>query len=143
MIAASTTVGAHMNIRTATIGALTFALLLTSACGSQEKPKAEPTRTPSDKFLGAIVDHPIHSWDGNGPSQTELLAYPPKWCAALDQGHSVNYLLEADDGKLYPIGQDWGTKKADAQQVIVMAVEAYCPKHRERVTQELRSNGDY
>ncbi|GCD46137.1 DUF732 domain-containing protein [Streptomyces paromomycinus] len=140
MIAPSTTVGAHMNIRTTAVGALTLGLLL-AACGTQEQPKAEPTRTPSDKFLGAIVDHPIHSWDDNGPSQTELLAYPPEWCTALKQGHSVDYLF--GKGGLYPIGMEWGTNKEDARQVLIMAVEAYCPQHRERVVQELRSNGDY
>ncbi|MFE0376233.1 hypothetical protein ACFW1M_11720 [Streptomyces inhibens] len=131
-----------MHTRTAA-GILTAALLLT-ACGStQGKPKSQPTRTPSDKFLGATVDHPVHSWDDSGPTQTELLAYPPKWCAGLKGGHSVDYLLTASKGDLHPIGMDWGTEKADARKVLVMAVEAYCPKCRSRVQAELRESGDY
>ncbi|MFH9248212.1 hypothetical protein ACH4LK_22625 [Streptomyces lydicus] len=132
-----------MHTRTAAIGALAAALLLT-ACGSnQPETKAKPTRDPSDKFLGAIVDHPVHSWDTNGPTQKELLAYPPKWCAGLKDGHSVDYLFGAAQGGLYPIGADWGTKEADAHKVLVLAVEAYCPKYRERVVRELRSSGNY
>ncbi|MFG3116382.1 hypothetical protein ACGF4C_18460 [Streptomyces sp. NPDC048197] len=134
-----------MHIRTAaTAGAITAALLLAAACGgSPGKSKAKPTTPPSDKFLGAIVDHPIHSWDDHGPTQAELLAYPPKWCAALKQGHSVDYLFGAAQGRLYPIGMDWGTEKADAYRALVMAVEAYCPTYRGRVVQELRASGDY
>ncbi|WP_030798924.1 hypothetical protein [Streptomyces sp. NRRL S-337] len=132
-----------MRHSTAAVGILTAALLLTACGGNQDKPKAKPTTPPSDKFLGAIVDHPVHSWDDSGPTQKELLAYPPKWCAALKDGHSVDYLFDPTQGRLYPIGVDWGTEKSDANEVLAMAVEAYCPTYRGRVLQELRKGGDY
>ncbi|AOP46094.1 hypothetical protein [Streptomyces lydicus] len=132
-----------MHIRTAAIAVLAAGLLLT-ACGSdQAEQRAKPSRAPSDEFLGAIVDHPVHSWDDKGPTQRELLAYPPKWCEALKQGHSVDYLFSAAQGRLYPIGEDWGTEKSDAYQVLIMAVKAYCPPYHGRVVQELRDSGVY
>lgn len=131
-----------MRTRTALASAGIIVALLTGCASSQAPPKPKPTPA-SDKFLGAIVDHPIHSWDDNGPTQKELLAYPKKWCAGLEEGHSVKYLFSSDGADLYPIGWDWGTEKADAHKVLLMAVDAYCPKYRNQVTKELRESGDF
>jgi hypothetical protein len=47
------------------------------------------------------------------------------------------------DGDLYPIGQDWGTEKSDAYQLVLLGVRAYCPKRAGVVTDELKALGEY
>lgn len=136
---------------TATAAAVTSVLLLTlTACGSGSsdgKPAASspsPSTTSSTNGQGAFLKaaHQI-AFTGSSPTDDELAAYPPKWCAGLDSGHSVAWLFSDQDGGLYPIGQDWGMVKADAYQLLVAGVKAYCPDHVDAVTQELRASGDY
>lgn len=133
-----------MRIRTAAAAAVLLLAALT-ACGGSDEPaaKPKPTRTasPEDKFVAALAEADIPSWKDNAPSYNELHAYPPKWCAALDEGHSVEYLF--GESGLYPVGQEWGTKKTDAYKVLVLGVTAFCPEHRKQVTEELRESGDY
>jgi hypothetical protein len=50
-----------------------------------------------------------------------LANYPPLWCAKLEKGRSVDHVLNADAGALYPLGWGWGTQKPDAQELIVLA----------------------
>ncbi|MFE4547302.1 hypothetical protein [Streptomyces sp. NPDC056785] len=47
------------------------------------------------------------------------------------------------DGDLHPIGQDWGTQKGDAYELVLLGVRAYCPKHEAPVKDELRTSGVY
>lgn len=136
--------------------AATAALLLATltACGgdgggsgkADSKPAAATSKPaaavdPATKFLADVHAAAFPSWDDTAPTDSELTAFPPDWCQALDAGHSVAYILGQDD--LYPIGQSWGTAKEDAQQLVVMGVSSYCPKHRATVTAELRDSGAY
>lgn len=77
------------------------------------------------------------------PTNDELLTYPPKWCAGLDDGHSVTWLFSGGGGGLYPAGMDWGMVKRDAYQLLVAGVHVYCPEHEDAVTAELRATGEY
>ncbi|HEX2656708.1 MAG TPA: hypothetical protein VHU40_00485 [Polyangia bacterium] len=133
-------------MHTTTITAAGIAALLLTACSSGSPPTAKAKPTPSatsaeDKFVAAMAKADIKSWEDKGPSYDELHAYPKQWCAGLDEGHSVEWLL--GDGGLYPIGEDWGTKIDDARKVLVLAVTAHCPEYRDEVTQELRESGEY
>jgi len=135
--------------RTAT--ALLAVLLLAgaAACGSSgdDRPDAKPSAsaTPSAdplvKFTKAVDEAQLESYATGIPVAEELGSFPPQWCKALDAGHSVEWML--GDGGLYPIGQDWGTRKADAYQLVLMGVRAYCPKHVGAVTEELKASGEY
>ncbi|WP_405925800.1 hypothetical protein [Streptomyces sp. NBC_00035] len=130
-----------------------FALLLlvgTAACGNSsddDKPAAEPSASatqsadPLVKFTSAVDDAHLHSYETGIPAYQELSAFPPQWCEALDEGHSVEWML--GDGGLYPIGQDWGTKKPDAYQLVLLGTRSYCPKHVSAVTDELKASGAY
>jgi len=112
---------------------------------AQHQPPVRHPRRPSaldDQFLQAVHTANIESWTTAAPTDTELLGYPVRWCSALGEGHSIEYLFGLD-GDMYPIGDNWGTKKADAQRVLVMAVTTYCPKYHDTVTAELRAAGDY
>jgi hypothetical protein len=138
-----------------TAAALTASLLLAlTACGASDNPPATPstkngaeaatatpTTSPEHQFLADAKAAAFESWKTEGPSDAELTAYPPQWCTELKAGHGVAYIL--DDGDLYPIGQTWGTAKADAQELVVLAVTAYCPEYRDQVTQELRDSGTF
>jgi hypothetical protein len=44
---------------------------------------------------------------------------------------------------LYPYAANWGLKKADADQLLIIGVKTYCPKCEDRVTEELRASGDF
>lgn len=135
--------------RTATAVATAAALLSTlSACGdagAEAEPKASASTTyklnPRDQFLQAVNAAGFESWAETRPSQDELLAFPERWCTELKAGHSVEWLL--GDGGLYPIGDNWGTEKPEAQEAVVLGVEAYCPKLKDQVTEELRETGAY
>lgn len=135
-----------MRTTTAT-AALAAVLLLTTACGgsSDSDAKAEPTPTVSkeEKFLADLNDADIASWTDKRPADEEILLFPEEWCDGLNEGHSVEYLFDLTQGGLYPNGEDWGTKLDDAYTVLVLAVTAYCPKHRDAVTKELRESGGY
>lgn len=134
-------------MRHTTLAAVAVTVLVLAGCSSttSSTPKAVPSSSPAvskeDQFLAAIHGASIASWAINGPTDAEILAYPDKWCAALDDGHSVSYILSG--AGMYPAGMSWGTKKADAEHVLVMAVTAYCPSHRAALVQELQASGDW
>jgi hypothetical protein len=128
-----------------TVTALGAALLLAlTACGSSHDDskagKPTPTVSKADRYLKTA--HTLAFTD-SGPTDEELLTYPPKWCDGLDAGHSVSWLFSGGGGGLYPLGMDWGTKKRDANQLLVAGVRVYCPQHVAAVTAELRASGDY
>lgn len=129
-----------------------FAALLfagATGCGGSDdgKPDAEPSTSatpsvaPLVKFTRSVDDAHLQSYATGVPAFQDLEVFPPQWCTALDEGHSVEWML--GDGGLYPIGQDWGTQKADAYQLVVLGVRAYCPKHEAAVTDELKALGAY
>lgn len=125
-------------------------LLALTACGtnnsSGDKPTAHSSRTsPSvDKAGQFITATQDLAFTTRRPSNDELLAFPPKWCEGLDNGHSVTWLFDfTGGGGLYPVGEDWGMVKADANELLVAGVKAYCPKHADAVTEELRASGEY
>jgi len=129
------------------IAAVLAAALLAglTACGSSDgkptvvKASPAPTVNPRGEFLGAA-----HEITFNGaPTDGELLAYPPQWCKGLDAGHSAAWLFDLDQGDLYPVGDEWGTVKQDADTLLVAGVKAYCPKNLAALTAELRAAGDY
>ncbi|KIF66218.1 hypothetical protein HY68_36500 [Streptomyces sp. AcH 505] len=144
-------------MRTRAIAVTAVLLLATlAACGTDDgsgdskadaKPAAaSPTPPPAAvdptvKYLADVHAAAFPSWDNTAPTDSELTAFPPDWCQALDAGHSVTYILDQED--LYPIGQTWGTKKEDAEQLVVLGVSSYCPTHRAAVVDELRAAGAY
>ena len=103
---------------------------------------ASPSTDPIVRFVRSVEDAHFASYADGIPAYQELEVFPPKWCAALGEGHSVEWML-GDGGGLYPIGQDWGTEKGDAYQLVLLGVEAYCPKYAGQVKQELRDAGAY
>ncbi|MCF3136666.1 hypothetical protein [Streptomyces olivochromogenes] len=124
---------------------LTVALLASlTACGSRDTgryvaadPKATPTGTKEDRYLKSAASLP---YTEGHPTDEELLAFPPKWCADLALGHSVEYLF-FNGPKLYPVGQDWGMMQKDANELLIIGVTVYCPEYREQVLKDLRSAG--
>ncbi|HEY1158860.1 MAG TPA: hypothetical protein VGE95_21570 [Arthrobacter sp.] len=131
-----------------TATAVTAALLLAlTACGtssSDGKPAAKPSPSPSvdraGQFIAATQDLEFTTMR---PSNDELLAFPPKWCSGLADGHSVQWLFSGGGGGLYPHGMQWGMVKREANQLIVAGVKAYCPKRLSTVQAELRAAGEY
>jgi ABC-type glycerol-3-phosphate transport system substrate-binding protein len=103
------------------------------------KPSPSKTVNKSDRYLK--VAHGI-TFNGS-PTDEELLEYPQQWCDGLAGGHSVKWLFSSGGGGLYPIGDDWGTKKADADALLVAGVKTYCPENLDAVTSELRASGEY
>lgn len=136
-------------MRTRTAAALLLLAALAAGCGSDgdAKPKATPKPTPTptvgpeEKFLTSAHASDFDSWKAKGPTDEELVTYPPQWCSELKAGHSVEYILGMQGANLYPIGTDWGTAKPDAQELVVLGVTAYCPELRAQVTDELREGG--
>lgn len=129
-------------------GLLTATLLATlTACGTSssddDKPAAKPSPTPTvtkkDQFLKAARDITFNG----APTDTELLVFPMLWCHELESGHSVEWLFDMSQGGLYPVGQEWGTKKSDANELLVAGVKAYCPENLDAVQEELRASGEY
>lgn len=126
-----------------------LALLLAGAagCGSSGQPTAQPaaSATPSAdplvKFTREVDSAQLESYATGIPVADELGVFPPRWCKALAEGHSVEWMLGA--GGLYPVGQDWGTEKSDAYQLVLLGVRAYCPKREAAVKDELRELGAY
>lgn len=137
--------------RTATTILLTASALLTlTSCGTDDNNTAEPKASKSteyklqsdDQWRQSINAAGITSWtDDAAPTGDELEAMPKDWCKALKAGHSAEWLF--GEGGLYPIGEDWGTKKTEAQKLVVLGAEAYCPKQAGRVKAELRKTGGY
>lgn len=135
-----------MHIRTAVV-ALAAALLLTacsSSSGTDAKPTASPTHTVSKQtaFLNAVHAASIQSWATAAPGDDEIAVYPQQWCDQLAAGHSVDNILSVRSG-LYPSGSNWGTKIGDADQVLILAVTAYCPQYRAEVVQQAQAGGNY
>ncbi|MEU2764269.1 DUF732 domain-containing protein [Streptomyces sp. NPDC007094] len=121
-------------------------LLALTGCGTEPEPdaKAEPLAvSPDKKFLAAVGDAGIASWATTGPTDAELLDYPQRWCDAFAEGHSADHILTADQGLLYPLGDDWGTKRAEAVQLLVLATKTHCPDQTDQVTADLRATGEY
>lgn len=137
--------------RTTTAALATAVVLMATGCASSSddkpepdaKPKATPTVSKEEKFLADLNDTDIASWADKRPTDEEILYFPEEWCDGLNEGHSVEYLFDLTQGALYPNGEDWGTKLDDANTVLVLAVTAYCPEHRDAVTEELRESGSY
>ncbi|MDJ0460601.1 hypothetical protein [Streptomyces sp. H27-C3] len=134
-----------------TAAAIITVLLAASltGCGSSTNDKAAtkapptPTVSKDDQFLEAVHAATFDSWATEGPTDEELLEYPPQWCTELEAGHSVEYLFGMSEANLYPIGEGWGTKKVEANELLVMGVKTHCPKLRVQVTDELRDSGEF
>lgn len=138
-------------MRHTTTAATAVLLLALTACGSSDdgegdsKPAAassspSPSTDPATEYLTAAQGI---AFTGTQPADQELTALPPKWCAGLNDGHSVEWLFTSSGGALYPNGMNWGTVKKDAYQLVVAGVKAYCPKYLDSVTAELRASGEY
>lgn len=134
---------------TRTTTALLAAGLLLAGCSAggtgtppATTPAAPPTVPIRDQFLQAVNAANIASWAHARPTDDELAAYPDRWCTSLNAGHSVAVML-APRGGDYPIGMTWGTKEADAYEVLLIAVRLYCPAQTARVESELRAAGKY
>ena len=134
-------------MRRTTTALLAAVLLALAGCSSgtaaSSKPSASPSQTmdPVVPFMKSVGAANLASYADGIPAYQELEVFPPKWCAALKEGHSVEWML--GDGNLYPVGEDWGTQKADAYQLVLLGVVAYCPKYSGQVKQELRAAGAY
>ncbi len=136
---------------TAAVLLLAAALALTGCGSSGDASKAAanpsasatPSADPAPAFMSAVEAAHLNSYATGIPAWQELSAFPPKWCAGLEQGHSVAWLFDMSQGGLYPIGEDWGTEKSDAYQVLVLGVKAYCPARLAGVQEELRALGVY
>lgn len=128
--------------------ALVIGVAALASCSGATSPAtatASPTQTvdKQTRFLTTVHSAGIASWAVNGPTDAELELYPDRWCTALGEDHSVAYILSGGDDNLYPIGSSWGTKKPDAERVLVLAVTAYCPSLRPAVVQQLQASGDW
>lgn len=132
----------------ATATAVFLTALTLAGCGGDDtgSAAADPKPSPISKEEAFKTNYDaayLDSWSdaSKRPTDEEIQEYPPQWCAGLEDGHSVEWLF--NDGGLYPIGQTWGTKEADAHKLLVMAVDIYCPDKKEQVTEELRAAGAY
>ncbi|MEU9142103.1 hypothetical protein AB0D33_40250 [Streptomyces sp. NPDC048404] len=119
--------------------------MIATECNHRLRDRASASSTPSANplvvFTKAVDDAQLESYATGIPAYQELRVFPPQWCKALGDGHSVEWIL--GDGDLYPIGQDWGTRKEDAYHLVLMGVRAYCPKHEGAVKEELRESGAF
>jgi hypothetical protein len=107
-------------------------------------PSVSPTTDPGNVFVSSVIDAHLDSYTSGIPAAAELELFPPEWCEARDDGHSVEWMFDmTGGGGLYPVGETWGTEKSDAYQVLVLGVKAYCPKHTEELVAELRASGEY
>lgn len=113
------------------------------AAASTPSPSASPSVDPVVPFMKSVEDANFASYESGIPPFQELELFPPEWCTALDAGHSVEWMFDMSQGGLYPVGQEWGTEKGDAYQLVVLGVKAYCPKHSAVVLEELRALGEY
>lgn len=113
------------------------------AAASTPSPKTSPSVAPAIPFMKSVEDARLASYETGIPPFQELEAFPPEWCKALDEGHSVEWMFDMSQGALYPVGQEWGTEKGDAYQLVVLGVKAYCPENTAAVLKELRGLGAY
>jgi hypothetical protein len=131
----------------AALAAVCLALAGCSSDGdakAETKPSAAKPKDPADEFMASVTDAHLDSWaEGfiRVPPRDELTAFPPQWCEKLDAEHSVPWIL--DQMELYPVGENWGTVKTDAYQLVLLGTKAYCPEHVERVRLDLRNSGEY
>ncbi|MFF5773859.1 DUF732 domain-containing protein [Streptomyces californicus] len=137
-----------MRTRTTTAALIAAGLLALTACGTEPEPDTKaagpaPTVSPDEKFLAAVDKADIASWATTGPTDAELLDYPTQWCDAFAEGHSADHVLTADQGSLYPLGGDWGTKRDEAIKLLVLATKSHCPDLTDQVTADLRATGEY
>ncbi|MFD5795577.1 hypothetical protein ACFWIO_18965 [Streptomyces diastatochromogenes] len=127
--------------------AATLALAGCSSGGHTDaKPSPTPTTDPGDKFVMSVIDAHLDSYATGVPAvppANELKQFPPKWCEALEAGHSVKWMLSIRGGDLYPVGETWGTEQTDAYRLVLLGVQAYCPRWEKTVRQELRDSGEY
>lgn len=136
--------------RTLAATAAVLAALMLAGCSSSSgegTPASTPTVAappsvdPIVPFMKSVEDAHLASYETGIPPFQELEVFPPKWCTSVDAGHSVEWML--GEGDLYPIGQEWGTEKSDAYQLVLLGVKAYCPDNTAAVTEELRAAGVY
>lgn len=132
-------------MRHTTAVVLLAAALALAGCSSpdsgSDKPAASVSAAPPvSKAALYLADARQVTFTGT-PPDNELLIFPPQWCAALGEGHSVEWLL--GEGDLYPNGPEWGTAKPDAYGLVVAGVKAYCPGSLPAVQDELRETGAY
>lgn len=118
---------------------LTLAGCSDTSSTTDSKPSPSKTVSKAEQYLN--VAHGI-TYNGS-PSDTDLLVFPPKWCTALDAGHSVEWMLSIGGGGLYPAGDDWGTAKADAYTLVMSGTKEFCPRNLADVKEQLRSGGAY
>lgn len=131
--------------RTVLLAACLLATL--TACGgggSDDKPAAKasasPTVSKKDQYLTAAREITFNG----SPTDTDLLVFPMLWCQELESGHSVEWIFDVTGGGgLYPVGESWGTKRVDANELLVAGVKAYCPASLGAVQEELRASGQY
>jgi hypothetical protein len=132
-----------------TTAVLLLASLALAGCSTTDdskptaSPSASPTAAPGEAFVASVIDAHLDSYAAGVPAAAELNVFPPEWCAALDAGHTAAWMFDMTQGGLYPVGETWGTEKADAYQVLVLGVKAYCPKHTAALVAELRESGEY
>lgn len=137
-----------MRIRTAITAAALLASLVGcgsggDTAGSDAKPSASSSGPDAgEQFLADVHARQFESWATDGPTDQELLMLPPEWCLELKDGHSVEYLL-GKSAEAYPNGPEWGTTRADANELLLLGVSTHCPKLRDQVTEELRETGQY
>lgn len=143
----------HTVTKTATVLLCTLTGLATAGCGggddgakTNDKPPASASPSPSSsealaaQYLAESQQIPFTS---HRPAIDELLALPPKWCGALKDGHSVEWMFSGSGGDLYPNGSDWGMVKKNAYELLIAGVRVYCPDRLDTVTTELRETGEY
>ncbi|MFE7243816.1 hypothetical protein [Streptomyces sp. NPDC057580] len=129
------------------MGALALAAVgcgdTTDSASSDAKASASPSGPDAgDQFLAKVHARQFESWATAGPTDQELLMLPPEWCLELKDGHSVDYLL-GDNASAYPIGPEWGTKRPDANELLLLGISSHCPEFRDQVAEELRATGQY
>lgn len=110
---------------------------------STPSPSASPSVDPVVPFMKSVEKARFASYESGIPPFQELEVFPPEWCAALDAGHSVEWMFDMSQGGLYPVGQEWGTEKSDAYELVVLGTKAYCPENTAVVLEELRASGEY
>lgn len=136
----------------ATVLLCTLAALGLTGCGGDDGAggdgKASASASPSPSSSEALAAQYLAEsqqipFTSHRPAIDELLDLPPRWCAALKDGHSVEWTFSGAGGNLYPNGPDWGMLQKDAYRLLVSAARTYCPDRLDTVTKELRDTGEY